>query len=179
MKDISTAEPYASHYLSKAVWTGKITAVRQLLNKGLNVEEVANGRTPVLWAISGGHKNVMDLLIKKKADIYKKTSQGDTALICAVWGGNAEIVQMLVGKGFDPDEKGSGGKTALDWAQEKECPEVLAVLTEVVAPRRKIAAEFARIEAEKAQHAAAIAAQLRIKEQHRPKLKIASGTRFI
>jgi ankyrin repeat protein len=139
MKDPSSASPPASAYLSHAVWRGTLQAVREWLRKGQRLEQEAGGRTPLLWALSRGHKDITDFLISEGADISKKTAEGDNALICAVWGGNARLVQLLIGKGFNVNEKGSQGKTALSWAQESDCPAVLQAIVKEAARARMTA----------------------------------------
>jgi ankyrin repeat protein len=139
MKDLSSASPPVSSYLSHAVWRGNLQAVREWLRKQQRLEQEAGGRTPVLWALSRGHKDITDFLISQGADIHKKTAEGDNALICAVWGGNAMLVQMLLDKGFNVNEKGSDGKTALSWARESDCPAVLQAIVKEAARTRMAA----------------------------------------
>jgi len=158
MSDVSPSLPPARYYLSKAAWSGNIGAIHQLLQRGYSIEENAGGRTPFLWAVSSGRKIATDLMIAKGADIFKRTADGDNALICAVRGDNPEIVQMMVDKGFDPDEKGSRDKSAMDRAEEGGNAEILKILEEVVAPRRRIAAEQEKARAEEARHATSAAA---------------------
>ena len=58
-----------------------------------------------------GHKEIIDLLISKGADV-----SGMTALHYAASGGHEEIVELLLAKGADVDAKDNNGKTPLDMA---------------------------------------------------------------
>jgi ankyrin repeat protein len=165
MNDSSTISPPASDYLARAAWHGNVTAVQEWLRKGLKMEEPVAGRTPLLWAIFGGHEDVVKLLLQKGADISQKAADGDTALIHAVWSGNAKLVQMLLDKGFDPAEKGVLGKDAMDWAEEGDCAAVLQVLREAIVARNRAAAKKAEQEACAISHATAAGRQERLKER--------------
>lgn len=129
MTNPSTASPPVSRYLARAAWQGNLTGVRYFL-KRLKVEEEIGGRTPLLWAISGGHEGVMDLLLQKGASLDKRTGEGASALTCAVWSGNAKLVQKLMDGGFAIEEKDHQGKSALDWAREMGNLDVLQILSE-------------------------------------------------
>jgi ankyrin repeat protein len=130
MKDPFSAAPPASAYLSHAVWRCDVWAVYEWLRKGQNIEQEAGGRTPVLWALSRGKKDMVDVLVQKGADLSRKTEDGDNALTCAVWGGNVRLVEMLLLKGFDPAEKGLGGKSALDWAEERNATDIITLIAD-------------------------------------------------
>ena len=130
MTNPSTASPPANRYLSSAAWRGSLTGIHYFLNKRMRVEEEAAGRTPLLWAISGGHEDVMDLLLQKGASLDKRTDEGASALTCAVWSGNARLVQKLIDRGFDIGETDRLGKSALDWAREIGRADVLHILSE-------------------------------------------------
>ncbi len=138
--DPSTVSPPAGRFLSSAAWHGNFNAVRHWLAEGLKVDEDVKGRTPILWAISAGHEDVMKLLLQKGANINRKTYEGDTALICAVWGGNPRIVKRLMDAGFDIDETGSQGKSARDWASALGNAAVLQVVREPEVARARAAA---------------------------------------
>lgn len=48
------------------------------------------------WASGKGHKNVVELLLKYKADVNMEDRYGDTPLIKACRGGHSNIVEILL-----------------------------------------------------------------------------------
>ncbi len=79
-----------------------------------------------------GHKEVVELLIDKGADVNAKGKYGGTPLHSAAFFGQTEIVELLIAKGADLNAKieSAGilkGYTPLDVAEEFNLP-VLADL---------------------------------------------------
>ena len=90
-------------------------------------------------AAQGGHKNVIELLIKHGADVNLRDSGTDypheTPLSTAAMMGHLETCQLLLDAGADPNiptnirQSGDpGGWTALDWALQAKKPSVVALL---------------------------------------------------
>ena len=116
--DPFTARPPGDRYLACSAWSGSRAGVVTWLRQSININAPAGGRTPLQWAISSGHKDIMALLMQRGADISLRTEAGDNALACAVWSGNVVMVQLMIEKGFDPLEKNRHGKSARDWAEQ-------------------------------------------------------------
>jgi ankyrin repeat protein len=113
----SATKPFATCFLAHAAYQGEIGGVYVYLTQGADINALVDGRPPLLWAISRGHKGVMTVLLAKGADIMQETEGGDEALSCAVWSGDTYLVQWMLEKGFEPLHKNKDGKTALDWAE--------------------------------------------------------------
>ena len=126
--DPFTARPPGDRYLACSAWNGSMAGILTWLRQGIHINDPAGGRTPLQWAISRGHKDIMALLLRHGADISLKTEAGDNALACAVWSGNVEMVQLMIEKGFDPLEKNRHGKSALDWAEQGGNAEVIKLI---------------------------------------------------
>jgi len=66
-----------------------------------------DGVTPLHFAAGGGHKEVIELLIAKGADVNAK---------------------RVIAKGADVNAKNADGETPLDWAIKQEYPETADLL---------------------------------------------------
>ncbi|KAH8689310.1 hypothetical protein BGW36DRAFT_70072 [Talaromyces proteolyticus] len=78
------------------------------------------GRTPLLWAVEGGHEAIVKLLLEKGADLESKDHEyGRTPLSRAAEGGHEAVVKLLLEKGADLESKDCEyGRTPLSWAVE-------------------------------------------------------------
>jgi len=153
-KDPFTAKPPTDRYLARAAWIGSLEAASTWAARAINIDAPAAGRTPLQWAISRGHKDIVNLLLKKGADITLKTEEGDNALACAVWSGNAGMVQLMIDKGFDPTEKATHGKSALDWAEVGGKPEIIQLVKKrmIDITRTRTAAQQSKLKAHRGQN---------------------------
>ncbi|UKZ51788.1 hypothetical protein TrVGV298_005552 [Trichoderma virens] len=91
-----------------------------LLDKGADLESKDNesGRTPLSWAVAGGHTATVQLLLDKGADLESKDNEpGRTPLSWAAAGGHTATVQLLLDKGANSETKDNeSGRTPLSWA---------------------------------------------------------------
>ena len=76
------------------------------------------GWTPLHWAASRGHKELVELLITNGVDVNTKTDDGSTPLHEAARQGRTETGEVLITKDADVNAKDYDGKTPLDWAIE-------------------------------------------------------------
>ena len=89
--------------LHKACEKGNIEAVKQHLATGtdVNEKEKFTGYTPLIYAAEEGHKQIVELLIAKGADVNTEDNVGRTPLDwAATWGMKeiADLLQKQVGK---------------------------------------------------------------------------------
>ena len=91
-KELKVAE--SIHDASKY---GNIEAVKQHLSAGVDVNAKTKtyGRTPLRWAAWGGHKEIVELLIAKGADVNAQLDDGWTPLNFAIDFKKTEIVDLL------------------------------------------------------------------------------------
>ncbi|MFQ5484481.1 MAG: ankyrin repeat domain-containing protein [Desulfobacterales bacterium] len=86
----------AASPLHKAVATGKIEEVRQLIKRGSNLnEKTRSGYTPLHLAAGRGYAKIVKLLILKGADVNLKDKHGRTPLDLAVLKKNNEVIREL------------------------------------------------------------------------------------
>ena len=83
-------------------------------------------------AAEGGHKEIVDLLIAKGADINAMAGAGDgvgwTPMHEAAEGGHKKVVELLILKGADINAKNGDGGTPLDLAIEHKNTEIADIL---------------------------------------------------
>lgn len=92
--------------------------IQQLFNanKGITADvKDDHGHTPLHWATSNGHLEIVRYLIKKGATVDIKDDCGDTALHVAAANNYPEIVKHLIKKGALVGLQNKDGKTPLHW----------------------------------------------------------------
>lgn len=75
------------------------------------------GWTPLHYAATGGHVDVLQLLIDHHAYIDAASPNGSTPLMMAAMYGTDDAVRLLLGAGADSTLKNGLGLTALDFAK--------------------------------------------------------------
>jgi pectate lyase len=108
---------------------GVLAKVEEFLEDGIDVNaKDSQGMTPLLLAVQRGHKDIIDLLIAKKADVNVKNETGQTPLDLAVRQNNKDIVELLIANDADIDAKNDEGQTPLDIAISQNRSEVVKLL---------------------------------------------------
>ena len=75
-----------------------------------------SGNTPLHYAAFYGHKDVLELLLAKGADVNAKEDDDKTPLHFAAIKGRKEAVKLLLAKGADVNAKEDTGETPLHYA---------------------------------------------------------------
>ena len=122
----------------KDIWEaakqGDVDAVKQFIVAGEDVNTKDNrgstslhdrGRTPLHRAASGGHKEVVELLIAEGADVNAKTDAGFTPLCDAAQFGHKEIAELLIATGADVNAKRGAPLNAAILTKHTEIAELL------------------------------------------------------
>ncbi|MDP6796087.1 MAG: ankyrin repeat domain-containing protein [Verrucomicrobiota bacterium] len=106
---------------------GNIEAVKQHLAAGtdVNTKDDAYGWTALYFASSRGHKEIVELLIAKGADVKVN---GVTPLHLAAYQDHKEIVELLIAKGADVNARSNDGRTPLDSAISLDRTEIADLL---------------------------------------------------
>lgn len=91
----------------RAVESGQVKAVAELLDRGVDVNTTAkSGHSLLMIASRMGHRDVVALLLARKANVRQRSAQGDTALLMASLLGDVEVIKLLLGGGADPNQPG-------------------------------------------------------------------------
>ena len=102
--------------LMKAVTSNDAAKVRELINGGVDVDELdANEDSPLIMAAYKGHTEIVKLLLEAGADVAAlDPGMKATALHAAAYAGRTEAARLLVEHKIDIDRQGPyNGYTAL------------------------------------------------------------------
>ncbi|WP_353274418.1 ankyrin repeat domain-containing protein [Wolbachia endosymbiont (group B) of Hofmannophila pseudospretella] len=86
--------------------------------------------TLLMIAAENGHTNIVEILLKKGADVNKKDSYGPTALHLAAKNGHTNIVEILVEKGADVNVRDHHANTVLYLATNNGHEGIVEILLE-------------------------------------------------
>ena len=78
-----------------------------------------DGTPPLIYASCFGHEDVVESLLKARADVDRKDFHKWTALMWATANRHRNIVKLLLEHGASPDAKSSSGRTAFEFVDAK------------------------------------------------------------
>ena len=114
--DIRTPEDESP--LMIAALKGRLDFVKRLLARGADVNKT--GWTPLHYAASGGHRDIMQLLLDHHAYIDAESPNGTTPLMMAAGYSSDAAVKLLLDAGADPSLKNQLDLSALDFAERAD-----------------------------------------------------------
>ncbi|WP_343532170.1 ankyrin repeat domain-containing protein [Pedobacter sp.] len=116
-------------YLHWAALRGNAEVVEYLIAKGSDLQTPdSHGSEPIVFAVSGGQKNVAvyDAFVKGGIDLKKKYKNGANLLLLGIANDNdLAIANYLTSKGLSLKDVDSEGNTAFDYAAKSGNVEVL------------------------------------------------------
>lgn len=119
----------ALHYAANE---GKLEVAKELINKGANVNAKGSGNdwTPLHSAVYGAHKDLVKLLLDKKADPNAVTTTQWTAMHSAASEGQVPIISLLLDAGANINAANFSGKTPIYLAAAGEHTSAVKFLLE-------------------------------------------------
>lgn len=99
--------------LIKSIQNGDVTAVKQLLDAGVDPNLKDDELTPLFFAIAKNHLEIVQLLLDRGVDPEAKVDDDHKALGFAALLGRTEIVKLLLARGADVNAEGDCDNTAL------------------------------------------------------------------
>lgn len=99
--------------LIDAVERSDYRQVIETLQSGIDINRPIFGRLPLIAASEKGNAQIVELLVRKGADVNLALSPGDTALFAAVRKGNSALIDYLLRAGADPGPRLPNGWTPL------------------------------------------------------------------
>jgi ankyrin repeat protein len=129
----ATAAPTDSEKLLKAAEAGDTVRIEALLAGSVDINSRdKRGFTPLMYAAANDRIPVIELLIRRGADVNAQSDIGETALICATrYGrGKPETLKALIDAGANVNVVMKDGGSALSWARRKNRSEAVALLAQ-------------------------------------------------
>ncbi|GBM85189.1 Ankyrin-3 [Araneus ventricosus] len=113
-----------------AILENRYDVVLTLLEKEKNADAIQGfyGLTILHLASARGHLEIVEALLKKKADVNFHSDMRLTPLHYAARGGHEDVVKFLIANGADVNATSVNGLTPLHWAVEGEKAEAVAIL---------------------------------------------------
>lgn len=115
--------------LYTAIMAGDLIKVTELVSNGADVNAKDHlGFTPLLWASTNKHKEIVGFLISKGAELNVQAG-GLTPIMRATVFGHKDIVDLLLSRGADINAKSNGdGRTALMLAMDEDTMDIAELL---------------------------------------------------
>jgi len=117
--------------LLQAIWNEDISAVKELLEKGVNPNaQTVMGTSPLHGAVKKDEAEITRLLIAHGANINARDQNGLTPLMAAASVGQTQNIEALLAAGARIEDKDDKGFTALMWAVIQGSQQGVEVLLE-------------------------------------------------
>jgi ankyrin repeat protein len=104
--------------IEKAVRKADVREIKALLDKNPRLARVrdSSGYSPLHWAAIDGHREVVELLLDRGAEVNGRTTFGNTPLHLASRAGRLEAAKLLIDRGADIHASTNTGITPLSEA---------------------------------------------------------------
>jgi uncharacterized protein len=113
---------------------GQTDVVKRLIERGADVNKP--GWTPLHYAATRGHLDIMYLLLENHAYIDASSPNESTPLMMAALYGTPSAVKLLLESGADPTIKNSVGMTAIDFAHRDKRTESAEIIAAFIRGRQ-------------------------------------------
>ena len=128
---------------------GQTEAVRSLLagtSPDLDAAD-ATGGTALMYAVQGGHEEIVEVLLERGASPDRRNPSGETALHLAARRGRTDSARLLLRAGADFGLQDSEGRTPLYRAVERRRADIIEMLQAAALAKGKGVLSLAALEA--------------------------------
>lgn len=132
---VEVRTPQDESPLMLAALKGYTEICKQLIARDADVNKT--GWTPLHYAATGGHTDVLRLLLDNHAYIDAASPNRSTPLMMAARYGTDDAVKLLLDAGADPLLKNALGVTAIDFARQVERDAAVALIAAAVRKQAK------------------------------------------
>ena len=136
--NVEVRTPQDESALMLAALKGHTELAKKLVARGADVNKT--GWTPLHYAATYGHLDIIKLLIEQHAYIDAESPNKTTPLMMAAHYGTPAAVKLLLDEGADPGLKNQLGLTAIDFANRanrKDAAELIASYVRSKQPKGK------------------------------------------
>lgn len=120
--------------LMMAAYKGLLEISQKLIARDADVNKT--GWTPLHYAATRGHLEIITLLLDKHAYIDAESPNGSTPLMMAAGYGPPEAVKLLLESGADPLLKNQQGLSAIDFAQQAKRQDIAEMVAGAIRARK-------------------------------------------
>jgi hypothetical protein len=132
--DLNKLSAKGESALMLAALKGDLDLTEKLIKKGAGINKT--GWTPLHYAASGGHTQIISMLLENNAYIDAESPNGTTPLMMAAMYGTSAAVKRLLQEGADPQLKNQQGLTAVDFAQRGNRPDAVEAIAAAIRSKR-------------------------------------------
>lgn len=120
--------------LMMAAFKGLLEISQKLIARDADVNKT--GWTPLHYAATRGHLEIITLLLDSHAYIDAESPNGSTPLMMAAHYGTPEAVKLLLKAGADPLLKNQQGLSAIDFAQQAKRQDIAEIVAAAIRARK-------------------------------------------
>ena len=128
--NVNVRNAHGESALMLACLKGHVTLAKLLISRQADVNHP--GWTPLHYAATGGHVELIQILLEESAYIDAESPNGTTPLMMAARYGSAKATQLLIDEGADLEIKNQLGLTALDFAKQGNRPDALDIIAKAL-----------------------------------------------
>jgi hypothetical protein len=134
--DPNLKDPDGGTPLIQAVAIGSLSLVKELLDKGVDVNAATNDGTPtIIYAIVSSSRNKVEILaalLQKQVNINTQERDGTTPLMFALLSNQTEVAKLLIAHHADIKLRDNKGRLALDFAETMGNIEIIPLLKKIM-----------------------------------------------
>lgn len=128
--NVNVRNAHGETALMLACLKGHLALAMLLISKQADINQP--GWTPLHYAATGGHVELIQFLLEESAYIDAESPNGTTPLMMAARYGSAKATQLLIDEGADLQVKNQLGLTALDFAKQGNRPDALEIISKAM-----------------------------------------------